>query len=80
MRAFYNRYQCFPAFWKFDSGTEYLNHEVLSYLKQRGVEFLASNTKDLESNQNPHSERKIGILWLAVLRALTESAVPFHFW
>ena len=78
LRGYYNRYQCFPAFWKFDSGTEFLNHEVLAFFKQRGMEFLASTTKG--SNQNSHAERRIGILWIGVIRALTESAVPFKFW
>jgi len=78
LRTYYNRYQRFPAFWKFDSGTEFLNHETLAFFKQRGMEFLASTTK--ASNENPHSERKIGITWIGILRALTESSAPFHLW
>ena len=78
MTAYHNRYNRYPAFWKFDSGTEFLNHKVLSYFQEKGVEFLSSNTK--ESNQNAHSERRIGVLWISVLKTLAQSGVPFHFW
>ena len=68
----------FPAFWKFDSGTEFLNHELVYELRKEGIQLLFT-TKGAH-NQNPISERKIGVIWEAVLTTLADSGVPMQFW
>jgi hypothetical protein len=78
LREYYNKYRCFPEIWKFDSGTEFFNHDVIEYLRKCGTKFYKSNTK--ASNQNAHAERRISVLWKGVLLSLAESGVPFHFW
>ena len=78
LRRFYNKYKRFPAFWRFDSGTENLNHEMLDFLANAGVEVEATATK--QSNENSYAERKIGVIWRATRMSLAHSGVPMPFW
>lgn len=68
----------FPTFWKFDSGTEFLNKELVHELRKEGIQLLFT-TKGAH-NQNPITERKIGVIWEAVLKTLADSGVPMQFW
>jgi hypothetical protein len=68
----------FPAFWKFDSGTEFLNQELVNELRKEGIQLLFTTTG--AHNQNSISERKIGVVWEAVLTTLADSGVPMQFW
>ena len=68
----------FPGFWKFDSGTEFLNQELVNELRKEGIQLLFTTTG--AHNQNPIVERKIGVIWEAVLTTLADSGVPMQFW
>lgn len=68
----------YPAYWKFDSGTEFLNHTVISELEKHGITLLYTTTA--AHNQNSYSERKIGVIWKAVKKVLAHSGVPMQFW
>ena len=78
IRKFHNAYQRYPEYWKFDQGGEFLNNDLLGELQKRGVTFVFSTTA--AHNQNAYSERKIGVVWNAVLKMLAGSAVPMQFW
>ena len=78
IRKFFNVYQRYPEYWKFDQGGEFLNNDLLVELQKRGVTFVFSTTA--AHNQNAYSERKIGVVWNAVLKMLAGSAVPMQFW
>ena len=75
---FFNLYGRYPAWWKFDSGGEYLSTELIQFLKERGIIFKFTTTA--AHNQNAYVERKIGVVWTAVLKLLAFSAVPMPFW
>ena len=78
LRRFYNKYRRFPSFWRFDSGTENLNHNMMDFLSTVGVEVEVTATK--QSNENSYSERKIGVIWRATRMSLAHSGVPMPFW
>ena len=78
LRKFYNIYQRYPEWWKFDQGGEFLNGELADELKRRSISFVFSTTN--AHNQNAYSERKIGVIWNATLKTLASSAVPMQFW
>ena len=78
IRKFFNVYQRYPEWWKFDQGGEFLSNDLTTELQKRGVTFVFSTTK--AHNQNAYSERKIGVVWNAVLKTLAGSAVPMQFW
>ena len=78
LRKFYNIYQRYPEWWKFDQGGEFLNGELAAELSKRNITFVFATTN--AHNQNAYSERKIGVVWNAVLKTLATSAVPMQFW
>ena len=78
IRKFHNAYQRYPEYWKFDQGGEFLNNDLLVELQKRGITFVFSTTA--AHNQNAYSERKIGVVWNAVMKMLAGSAVPMQFW
>ena len=78
IRRFFNVYQRYPETWKFDQGGEFMNASLTDELQKRGVKFVFSTTQ--AHNQNAYSERKIGVVWNAVLKMLAGSAVPMQFW
>ena len=78
LRKFNNKYKRFPTIWRFDSGGEFLNHELLNFLWKGGVEVEYSTTK--QSNQNSFAERKIGVIWRIVRILLSFSGLPMQFW
>ena len=75
---FYNKHGRLPSLWKFDQGGEFLNHDILELFDKLGITPKYSTTA--QSNQNPHSERKIGVIWTVVLKMLSSSGVPMQFW
>ena len=78
LRKFYNQYHRFPAYWRFDSGGEFLNHELIEFFDNKGIEYKFTTTN--AKNQNATSERKIGVIWTATLKSLAHSGVPMQFW
>ena len=78
IRKFHNQYGCYPEYWKFDQGGEFLNESLLNELENRGVTFLFSTTQ--AHNQNAYAERSIGVVWNGVLKMLACSGVPMQFW
>ena len=77
LRKFYNQYHRFPAYWRLDSGGEFLNHELIEFFDNKGIEYKFTTTN--AKNQNATSERKIGVIWTATLKSLAHSGVPMQF-
>ena len=75
---FYNKYKRLPAFWKFDQGGEFLNHDILDLFKKLGIQPKYSTTQ--QSNQNAISERRILLVWAVMKKMLAHSGVPMEFW
>ena len=78
LRKFYNKYKRYPNFWKFDQGGENYSHAVINFLKSCGTQAMYTTTN--AHNQNSHVERKICILWDAMLKSLAYTNLPFVYW
>ena len=75
LRKFYNKYKRYPNFWKFDQGGENYSHAVVNFLKSCGTQAMYTTTN--AHNQNSHVERKICLLWDAMLKSLAYTNLPF---
>ena len=78
LRNFYNAHKRFPAFWKFDSGGENLNHEIKNLFQKMGIK--AEYTTTAAHNQNSHVERTIEAIWTYMKKILLEAGMPLVFW
>ena len=78
MRKFYNQHRRFPPFWKFDQGGENYSHSMVNFMNSCGTQVLYTGTQD--HNSNAQTERKICVLWDAVMKTLAHSNVPFPYW
>jgi len=78
LRKFYNKYKRYPNFWKFDQGGENYSHAVINFLKSCGTQAMYTTTN--AHNQNSHVERKICILWDAMVKSLAYTNLPFVYW
>ena len=78
MRKFYNQHRRFPPFWKFDQGGENYSHAMVNFMNSCGTQVLYTGTQD--HNSNAHAERKICVLWDAVMKTLAHTNVPFPYW
>lgn len=78
LKQYKNQYGKYPDDIHFDQGGEFTSAEFTEWLKGKGIYISFSATN--EHNQNPHVERRIGIVWIAMLKALAHSGVPFQFW
>ena len=78
LEQYKNRYGKYPADIHFDRGGEFTSNKFANDLQEKGINITFSGTQ--EHNQNPQVERKIGIIWMALLKVLAHSGVPFQFW
>lgn len=78
LKQYKNHKGKYPDDIHFDQGGEFTSTEFTDWLKGKGIYISFSATN--EHNQNPHVERRIGILWIAMLKVLAHSGVPFQFW
>ena len=78
LRNFYNVHKRFPAFWKFDSGGENLNHEVRNLFESMGINFEYTTTG--AHNSNSHVERTIEAIWNYARKILLDAGLPMVFW
>ena len=78
LEQYKNKYGKYPENLHFDQGGEFTDANQLQILKEKGITVTFSTTK--QSNQNAQAERKIGVLWMSLLKVLAHSGVPFQFW
>jgi len=76
--TFKNFYGRSPAHLHFDQGTEYKIESLIDDLEKWGTKVTFSSVAS--SNQNAQVERKIAVVWMAMLKVLAYSGVPFQFW
>lgn len=78
LRNFYNVHKRFPAFWKFDSGGENLNHEIRNLFESMGIKFEYTTTG--AHNSNAHVERTVEAIWTYARKILLDAGMPMVFW
>ena len=78
LEQYKNKYGRYPECLHFDQGGEFTDKDQIRFLEEKGIKVTFSSTK--QSNQNSQAERKIGVIWTALLKVLAHSGVPFQFW
>ena len=78
LKNFYNVYKRFPAFWKFDSGGENLNHEIRNLFESMGIKYEYTTTG--AHNSNSHVERTVEAIWNYARKILLDAGMPMVFW